>query len=106
VSGGNGSLTYSYANLPKGCLSTNTTAVLCAPSSIGSYEITVTVADRGGETATAILILSVGEQRVLGLPQETALAVIFGSAMGIVAVASISLFLAARRKKNHQTGSR
>jgi PKD domain-containing protein len=106
TSGGNGSLTYSYANLPKGCLSTNATAISCAPTSTGNFEVTVTVTDRGGESATAVTTVSVGEQRIFGLPQAMGLAVIFGSAVGIVAVVAIAVVLATRRKKNAPIDSR
>ena len=99
TSGGYEALSYSYANLPAGCLSTNTTTLSCYPSSMGNYRVTVTVTDRAMESANATAVLTVGPQRVLGLPQTMGLAVIFGAVVGIGAVLILSIFLTLRRKR-------
>ena len=99
TSGGYEALSYSYANLPAGCLSTNTTTLSCYPSSMGNYRVTVTVTDRAMESANATTVLTVGPQRVLGLPQTMGLAVIFGAVVGIGAVLILSIFLTLRRKR-------
>jgi chitodextrinase len=99
TNGGNGSMTYAYASLPTGCSSTNSTSFSCTPTSGGIYEVTVTVNDEGGETASSTVRLSIGPSRVLGLPRTTGLAVIFGAILGIGAVAILSAVLAVRRKK-------
>ena len=99
TSGGYEALSYSYANLPAGCLSTNTTTLSCYPSSMGNYRVTVTVTDRAMESANATAVLTVGPQRILGLPQAMGLAVIFGAVVGIGAVLILSMFLTLRRKR-------
>jgi len=102
ASGGYGPLTYSYANLPAGCLSANATTISCTPTSSGNYRITVTVTDRSGESATSTLSITVDPQRVLGLPQVLGLAVIFGVIGGLGAILTISVAIALRRKKRRQ----
>jgi PKD repeat protein len=102
VSGGYGTLSYSYANLPPGCLSTNSTSLTCYPTSSGNYRVTVTVTDRAMESANATTIITVGPQRVLGLPQAMGLAVIFAAIVGTSAVLIMSVALALRRKKRRQ----
>jgi len=99
ANGGNGSLTYSYANLPTGCSSANSSSLSCTPISSGIYEVTVTVSDQGRETANSTVRLSIGPSRVLGLPWAIGLVVIFGAILGIGAAAILSVVLAIRRRK-------
>jgi len=99
TSGGYGGLSYSYASLPAGCFSTNSTTLSCTPSSSGKYNVTVTATDHAGEPATATVSIIVGPQKVLGLPPAMGLAVISGITVGIIAVAVLSVALVMRRKK-------
>jgi len=105
ASGGYGALTYSYANLPGGCLSTNATVLSCYPTSSGSYHVRVTVTDRAGESASSEVSVAVGPQRVLGLPPAMGLAVISGIIVGIIAVAILSVAFVMRRKKTSHASS-
>ncbi len=102
ASGGSGALTYSYANLPAGCLSTNTTTISCYPTSSGNYRVTVTATDRAGESASSTVNITVGPQRVLGLPQAMGLAVVFGIIVAIGALGILSVVFLLRRKKMRQ----
>jgi len=102
VSGGYGGLSYSYTNLPSGCLSTNSTSLSCYPTSSGNYRVTVTVTDRAMESANATTIITVGPQRVLGLPQAMGLAIIFGAIVGTSAVVILSVVLTLRRRRGRQ----
>ena len=102
TSGGYGALSYSYANLPAGCLSTNSTSLSCYPTSSGNYHVTVTVTDRAGDSTNATVDITVGPQKVLGLPQAIGLAVIFGTIVGVSAIATLSAALALRRKKRRR----
>jgi PKD domain len=104
TSGGNGDLSYSYSHLPAGCGSTNATTLSCYPTSSGNYDVTVTVTDRAGETTTATESVTVGPQKVLGLPQVVGLAVIFG-AIGVGATVCFSVALVPRRKRSRQAPS-
>ena len=102
TSGGDGALSYSYANLPASCLSVNATSLSCYPTSSGNYRVTVTVTDRAMESANATAIITVGPQRVLGLPQAIGLAVIIGAIAGTGGVVVLSVAIALRRKKGRQ----
>ncbi len=102
VTGGYGALSYSYTNLPPGCLSVNATSLSCYPTSSGNYRVTVTVTDREMESANATTTITVGPQRILGLPQAMGLAVIFATIVGTGAMLILSVALALRRKKRRQ----
>lgn len=58
-SGGVLPFTYSYANLPPGCTSTNLPQLSCAPSGIGTFAITASVTDSIGVTRASWAILVV-----------------------------------------------
>ena len=59
VSGGSGSYTYSWANLPHGCVSSNIAALTCSPTTVGAgtFSATVTVVDSNGVPVTSSAIL-------------------------------------------------
>jgi hypothetical protein len=48
ASPGTGPLTFSYTGLPSGCISSNTSNLLCTPSASGDYTLVVTVLDEAG----------------------------------------------------------
>jgi len=52
VSGGSGVFTFAYTNLPKGCTSANVSSLSCTPSVTGTFNVTVTVTDTLGRTAS------------------------------------------------------
>jgi hypothetical protein len=54
------------------------------------------------ESANGTTIITVGPQRVLGLPQTVGLAVLFGMTVGVGALTILSVTLSLRRKKRHQ----
>jgi Na+/phosphate symporter len=62
----------------------------------------VMVTDRAMESANATTIITVGPQRVLGLPQAMGLAVIFGAIVGTSALTVLLLSLTLRRKKGRR----
>jgi DNA-binding beta-propeller fold protein YncE len=57
--GGNGPLTFGYADLPTGCLSSNTSELFCQPTGAGAFEPTVTATDAAGVRAEAGTLLTV-----------------------------------------------
>jgi hypothetical protein len=105
TSGGDRPLSYSYTNLPTGCLSANSTSLSCYPTSSGNYRVIVTVTERGGGSASRTVSITVGPQRVLGLPQATGLAVIFGAIVGISAIVILSITLALRRNRRREASA-
>ncbi len=59
VSGGKSPYTYSYATLPAGCTSSNTSSLQCTPSTAGNYTVTVTVTDANKHSVNRATILTV-----------------------------------------------
>lgn len=59
VSGGTPSFAFDFFGLPPGCLPTNSSSLSCTPSSQGNFSITIEVADRFGQHATASVVLVV-----------------------------------------------
>ncbi len=55
----NGALSYTYINLPPGCLSQNASTIRCTPSNPGTYAVGVVVTDSAGHHASAQLTLTV-----------------------------------------------
>lgn len=52
-SGGYGTMTYTWANLPSGCTGTTTTTVTCTPTAAAQLSVTVTVKDGNGFLLTS-----------------------------------------------------
>ena len=69
VSGGTQPLTFSYSGLPTGCASANTASLACIPTAAGKFNVTVTVSDSSGLTASRTTLLTV----TLASPPPTAL---------------------------------
>jgi len=59
ATGGDGPLTYAYAGLPPGCASQDTATLPCTPNAAGTFRITATVSDAGGDAAQVPLRLVV-----------------------------------------------
>lgn len=59
ASGGTAPLTYAYAGLPGGCFGSNSSSLTCAPSGSGTFNVTVTVSDVYGQSASRALTLVV-----------------------------------------------
>jgi YVTN family beta-propeller protein len=70
ASGGTAPYTFSYAGLPKGCASINTSYLTCNPTSTGVTSTTVTVTDSNGKYASATISIDVNPP--LALPTFTA----------------------------------
>lgn len=63
VAAGAAPLTYAYSGLPGGCLSNNTTALACRPTSAGIATVTVVVTDRhhnATSVSTNVMVFPVG----------------------------------------------
>ncbi len=59
ISGGTYPLEITYADLPPGCASTNSSTLDCAPTATGTYLLRMTVTDAGGGNATGAVALTV-----------------------------------------------
>ena len=59
VSGGVPPLSYSYANLPAGCMSSNLPFLTCTPSATGVFPVVVNVADAANQSTSAETTLTV-----------------------------------------------
>ena len=59
VSGGTAPYSFTYTGLPSGCASSNTSSILCKPSTTGNFSVVVTVRDSMGNHANGTLHLSV-----------------------------------------------
>ena len=59
TSGGVGTLTYAYQDLPPGCASSSTATLLCTPTKVGSYSVRVFVNDSIGNSVNATTPLTV-----------------------------------------------
>lgn len=97
---GSGDLTYSWSGLPPGCSSSDSATVSCTPSSSGTFEISVTVTDSNGGTATSSGLNYTVSQSTLGLPAAEGfelIAAILGGILAVVIVVVIALVLRRRR---------
>lgn len=52
-SGGSGGDSFSWMGLPSGCVTANSASLVCAPTAVGSYNISVRVTDSNGMTVAA-----------------------------------------------------
>ncbi|MGI0132581.1 MAG: YncE family protein [Thermoplasmata archaeon] len=72
ISGGTAPFTVVYSGLPPGCVGANSTTLTCAPTSTGSFEVSILVTDANGAVARGTTNLSVIAKPVtasfLGLP--------------------------------------
>lgn len=94
VSGGAAPYTYEWRGLPAGCSSTNA-SFTCSPSSTGSYEIQLFVADQNGWTSqtNASIVIT---PSILGLSLWSFLAIV---AIGALAAVAVALLASSRRAK-------
>ncbi len=93
VTGGSGGTQYSWSGLPKGCASSNAASITCTPNATGTYNVSVSVTDSNGGSATSgKLALTVTAPPsgggFLGLPGVTGwiLLAVIGAAVAILLV--------------------
>jgi len=97
TTGGAGPLTYSYSDLPTGCLSADSPTLHCTPSTSGTYLVKATVTDHAGNNATSSLNITVLPARVIGpsLNQEELL--VGGIITSLIAISLVITVLSKRR---------
>ena len=98
TTGGAGPLTYSYSDLPTGCLSADSPTLHCTPSTSGTYLVKATVTDHAGKNATSSLNITVLPARVIGpsLNQEELL--VGGIITSLIAISLVTMVLSKRRR--------
>ncbi len=104
VDGGRGPLTYVWADLPTGCVSTNASSLLCSLSRAGSFHITVNVTDSNGESReSGVLSFIITSAPLLGLPLFDWY-VIFAALVGAT-VLSVTLISRRRRRRQKESSA-
>jgi YVTN family beta-propeller protein len=91
AAGGQPPYTYAYAGLPKGCVTANTPALACKPTTTGSFTIRAFVNDTRGNSSSATAALTVANlsmtiSSVSVSPPSYSLAV--GGNVGLTAIAT------------------
>ncbi len=99
ITGGAGTSTYVWSDLPSGCTALNGPTITCSPSVVGTFLVTVSVTDANGELASGSVSLSVAPT-FLGLPAVEGYAVVGLLAVLIVGVILAIALLARRRRKD------
>jgi hypothetical protein len=95
VTGGAQPLSFAYAGLPSGCVSTNKTNLTCAPTSTGDFVVTLNVTDAAGASSTSNTTLVVdGPAGSHGWTAGDSVAV----AVVVVLAVIVALLLLRRRK--------
>ncbi len=100
ASGGSGGDSYAWAGLPTGCTTSNAASITCVPSKAGSYNVTATVTDSNGASATStaveITVSTAPSTGFLGLSGDTGYLL-----LGVIAAVIVILLavLLTRRKK-------
>jgi len=97
---GSGGLTYAWAGLPTGCQATSTASVTCTPSSTGTWNVSVTVTDSNGGSASSLGVTVVVQPSFLGLPALEGYALFIVAP--IVAALAIGLAVVARRRNRRR----
>ncbi len=81
--GGSAPFTYSYTDLPQGCPSQNASEFTCAPTAQGAYNVTVTVSDRFGNTATMTTVLQVNALPLVSVTEGSSEKLPWGGTLAI-----------------------
>ena len=97
VVGGSGNLRFTWNGLPPGCSSSNSSKVTCTPSSAGTYQVSVTVVDSNGASATGPAESLVVDATVLGFPPTEGY-LLFGAIIVLVAAVVLGVVWARRRR--------
>ncbi len=100
ATGGIGSLSYYYSGLPPGCAtpSPSVSSFKCTPTALGTYNVSLTVADHAGHSVQSWLTLTVLAPTPVTTGGTDWTPYILAS-VAILAIAVVLLFLILRRRK-------
>jgi len=96
---GSGGLTYVWSGLPQGCTSANTATISCNPSTVGTYNLVVTVTDSDGCRATTSALRFTVNPSFMGLPAVEGYALVVGAAVAVCVAGIVTGLLLARRRR-------
>jgi len=101
TSGGSGNTSYLWTGLPAGCTSANSSTLACAPTSDGTYNITVTIRDSNGESATSAALSITVAPRPSSPASATPPWPLYLGIVGVVVLAAVivAVVVVARRRK-------
>ena len=99
MTGGSGSFTYVFSNLPAGCSSSNHSVIHCTPSSSGSFNISVTATDSRGVSATGYLQLTVNSPSSGSLLGGGTTLYLLIAAVVVIVVVALAVLLMRRRRR-------
>lgn len=105
AAGGYGSLSYAYSGLPNGCSppSASSSSFTCTPTATGTYNVSVTVSDQAGHSATAWTTLTVSAGTAVQANDWTPYYV--GAILAIL-VGFVLLLLLMRRRRPSREGAK
>jgi hypothetical protein len=98
-SGGSGTIDYTWQNLPAGCSAPTGGDLTCAPSAVGSYNVTVIVLDGGGGRVTVHAPINVSAPSSPASSGGPSVLLVL-AIVGVVAVGAIGAFAAVRRRRH------
>lgn len=102
VTGGSGIFSFVYTGLPSGCATRNASSITCTPTATGPFNVSVTVTDSAGFSATAFAAFTVqapsSGSSGLSLSGSTGLLLIVLLVIVVVVVAAV-LMLRRRRSR-------
>ena len=72
---------YSYAGLPPGCTSANSSSILCTPTptAVGNYTVVVTVTDAGGNVTKNAIALEIDAMTITSFQESVTTVALGGS---------------------------
>ncbi|MGA8604974.1 MAG: PKD domain-containing protein, partial [Thermoplasmata archaeon] len=101
VYGSDETLTYNYVGLPPGCASVDAPQVVCTPTRVGSYNISISVQDLAGHHAThqvRVEVVSGGSQSIWSFLESPLL--LGGLIAALVAIVLVAVVLNSGRRSS------
>ena len=97
--GGSGVYTIAYTALPTGCSSANKTSLVCTPTATGTYNVSVTVTDSFGLSATSTTLVTVENPPAAANFFTTTTGLLAIGLVVVVVIAVVAVALLMRRRR-------